>query len=51
VPKLCAIQATSKASQVSQGKRHMAPLELIRFDILEMNGVLTDVMVYDNDLE
>jgi hypothetical protein len=29
----------------------MAPLELIRFDILEMNGVLTDVMVYDNDLE
>jgi transposase InsO family protein len=40
VPKLCAIQAISKASQGSRGET--APLEFIHSDIYEMNGVLTE---------
>jgi RIO-like serine/threonine protein kinase len=41
VPKLCAIQATSKASQGSRGET-LTLLELIHSDICEMNVVLTE---------
>jgi hypothetical protein len=41
VSKLCAIQATSKASQGNRGQT-LTPLELIHSDICEMNGVLTE---------
>jgi hypothetical protein len=41
MPKLCTIQATSKASQGSRGET-LALLELIYFDICEMNGLLTE---------